>query len=131
MTEFDADESYGDLDVLAFRPGENVIYSIECKRLRFARTNAEIGEQLREFQGEEMDRLARHVRRCKWLETHPEALRRVTGAPVATLRIVPLLVTSTVVPMQFTQGLPLGADRIVPFARLQTWLEDDFATRCD
>ncbi len=122
MTEFGADDSYGDLDVLAWRPQSGLFYIIESKRLRFARTVAEIGEQLREFQGEEMDRLTRHLRRCDWLAQHPDALRRVARTNLANSKLMPLLVTSTVVPMQFTKGLPLPPERIVPLSRLRSWV---------
>lgn len=118
MTEFGATKSYGDVDVLAWRPESGFFFLIECKRLRMARTVAEIGEQLREFRGQEMDRLTRHLRRSDWLTQHTEAFQRVTGTDVATPKLTGLLVTSTVVPMQFTQGLPLPPERIVPYWRI-------------
>lgn len=123
MTEFGADQSYGDLDVLAWPPNASVFYLIECKRLRFASTVAEVGEQLREFKGKEMDDLGRHVRRCQWLEQHHDALCRVAKTKSAKIQLRPLLVTSTVVPMQFSRDLPLSPDCIVSMSRLQTWVK--------
>jgi hypothetical protein len=123
MTAFGADSSYGDIDVFAWRMGSQNIFAIECKRLRTAKTVAEIGEQLREFEGSEMDRLGRHVRRCHWLTEHPDCVQRVTKLPDAKLNIVPLLVTSTIVPMQFVKNLPLPPGQIVPFTQLRQWLE--------
>jgi hypothetical protein len=123
MTQFGADESYGDIDVLAWTQGGRLYFPIECKRLRFARTVAEIGEQLRDFKGEEADRLAKHVRRCQWLEQHHSELRKATYATGAHSSLIPLLVTSTVVPMQFIKDLPLPVERIVSFSRLRGWIE--------
>jgi hypothetical protein len=123
MTEFGADKSYGDLDVLAWTSSASVFYAVECKRLRFARTVGEVGEQLREFRGEEMDRLAKHLRRCDWLRQHVEVLTRVSKTSSPKITIVPLLVPSTIVPMQFVSGLPLDPDHIVAFNNLRDWLK--------
>lgn len=122
MSQFGADESYGDLDVFAWSADGSVFYAVECKRLRFARTVAEIAEQLREFRGEEMDRLARHLRRCEWLVAHPNKVRQVTGSTSPQPDIVPLLVTNAVVPMQFTEGLPIAKENVVPLASLARWV---------
>jgi hypothetical protein len=122
MTEFGADPSYGDLDVLAWTPDGRTFYLVECKRLRFARTSSEVGEQLREFRGAEMDRLARHIRRCDWLKNNLEAVRRVSNTTGSQITLTPLLVTSTVVPMQFATGLPLPADRVLVFSKLREWI---------
>jgi hypothetical protein len=46
----------------------------------------------------------------------------VTRASKCELKLVPLLITSTVVPMQFTQGLPLPPQCVVPFNRLREWV---------
>src|SRR6266542_3492684 len=123
MTEFGADASYGDLDTLGWNIDGSVFYALECKRLRFARTVSEVGEQLREFRGEEMDRLARHLRRGEWLKQNTATLRRISKTNSSTVKIIPGLVTSTVVPMQFVSGLPLQADRIVALSRLRQWIE--------
>ena len=40
------DRDYGDVDVLAWREGEEAIYAIECKDLYFAKTSKEVAEQL-------------------------------------------------------------------------------------
>ena len=125
MTEFGADSSYGDIDVIAWLPESRVVYLIECKRLRFARTAAEVGEQLREFKGVEMDRLARHVRRCQWLEGNQRKICQALRIGGSGLKLEMLLVTSTVVPMQFTEGLPLSPDRIIPVSRLKRCVKND------
>lgn len=117
MTEFGADASYGNLDVLAWN-NRGTFFAIECKRLRAARTVAEIGEQLRAFRGKEKDRLAKHVRRWEWLRDHPQELNRVARTRVTLPNVVSLLVTNTMVPMQFVTNLPLSTNQIVPLSRL-------------
>jgi len=128
MTEFGADESYGDLDALAWTTSGSIFYAVECKRLRFARTVGEVGEQLREFRGEEMDRLAKHMRRCAWLRQRVDVLRRVSKTSSTKLTVIPLLVPSTLVPMQFVSGLPLDPNHIVAFNRLRDWLKAQSST---
>jgi hypothetical protein len=123
MTEFGADKSYGDLDVLGWTTSAGIFYAVKCKRLRFARTVGEVGEQLREFRGEEMDRLAKHMRRCAWLRQHVDVLRRVSKTSWPKVTVVPLLVPSTLVPMQFVSGLPLDPNHIVAFNRLRDCLK--------
>ena len=120
MTEFGADSSYGDSDCLAWDEEKQVFFAVEAKRLRFARTVAEMGEQLRNFKGEEKDRLAKHIRRCSWLEAHPNAVCRVAHVKITNPKIIPLLVTNTIVPMQFVKGLPLPPQQIVALNALHT-----------
>lgn len=104
----------GDVDVLAWSD-DGTIFVVECKSLQFAKTVSEIGEQLKQFRGEANDALARHLTRVNWLERHPETLRRVIQADAKTrCTIVSLLVTNTIVPMQFATGLPLDSKHIVP-----------------
>jgi hypothetical protein len=122
MTLFGADQKYGNLDTLAWKTDSPIVYAVECKRLRAAKTVAEIGEQLREFHGAELDRLSRHLRRCRWLEEHPDAVRRITKLTTKRIKIVPALVTSTIVPMQFVKHLPIAPKQIVPFSKLRSWL---------
>lgn len=123
MTIFGADKTYGDIDVFAWRRSSDQVFAIECKRLRSARTVAEIGEQLHEFEGEEMDLLARHVRRCQWLREHPETVRHVTAQKSPNIEVVPVLVTSTTVPMQFVKTLPIQAENVTPIRKLREWLD--------
>jgi hypothetical protein len=124
MTEFGADQSFGDLDVLAWDAAKGVFFTVECKRLRFARTVGEIGEQLRTFKGEEKDRLAKHLRRVAWFEAHPESLCQVSREKIVKPRIVPFLVTNTFVPMQFVEGLPLPPRQVVPVIQLAAAVRD-------
>jgi hypothetical protein len=118
MTQLGGHPKHGDVDVIAWNPNEETILLIECKNLRFAKTVAEIGEQLREFAGRGTDRLARHLRRCEFLESNPNELLRFVRRGKRDFKLRPLLVTSTVVPMQFTAGLPISQENIVSAAGL-------------
>lgn len=119
MTEFGAPEQMGDVDVLAWNPTDGNVFVIECKRLQFARTIGEIGEQLRKFKGEARDELAKHLVRSQWLLGHPDCVRQCIHLTHQDLIMVPFLVTNTFVPMQFVDGLPLPNSQIVPFSGLK------------
>lgn len=129
MKEFGADETYGDIDVLAWHENSGKVWVIECKRLKAARTVGEIGEQLEAFHGEEMDRLGRHMRRCQWLKKHPRERGRFRSRMPGRKRIVPMLVTSTFVPMQYCATLPISTDNIVAFRDLESWAKQEESGR--
>jgi hypothetical protein len=123
MSEFGAPVQVpGDVDVLAWYPADGSVFVIECKRLQFARTIGEIGEQLRKFKGEASDELARHLVRSQWLVDHPDRVQQCIHLTHMDLDILPLTVTNTIVPMQFVDGLPLSNSRIVPFSELKSIL---------
>jgi hypothetical protein len=119
MTEFGAPMQMGDVDVLAWHPTDGRVFIIECKRLQFARTIGEIGEQLRKFKGEARDELAKHLARSQWLLGHPDCVRQCIHLTHQDLVMVPFMVTNTIVPMQFVDGLPLPNSQIVPFSGLE------------
>ena len=104
----------GDIDVLAWKNGREDILAIECKRLKAARTVGEVGEQLKEFRGEVSDRLGRHLQRLEWLSSNREKTLSFLGIEHEASTFKPLLVTNTIVPMQFKSDLPLSSDSIVP-----------------
>lgn len=115
MTEFNvppAMGNLGDIDVLAWSTA-GLVYVIECKNLRFAMTVGEIVDQLNRFRGEANDDLHRHMRRCDWLNQNLERLAQIIGHS-GSLRVEPLMVSNTIVPMQFAQNLPLPAENILP-----------------
>jgi hypothetical protein len=113
MTELGASSVLGDIDVLAWKPNGEVLL-IECKRLQFARTVAEIAEICRRFRGEAKDELDRHVRRVDWVMKHPRSLETVVGFTPDVKRIDARLVTNTHVPMTYLTSLPIPADKIGP-----------------
>lgn len=113
MTELGAParDAMGDVDVLAWR--DNVACICECKELLFARTIGEVADQLVRFRGKAGDDLDKHLRRVSFLERHTAELSRITG--IGSVRIVPLLVTSKLVPMQFVRDIGaqvISADQI-------------------
>jgi hypothetical protein len=104
-------DASGDVDVLAWKG--NVVCVCECKELLFARNISEVADQLVRFRGLPGDDLDKHLRRVRFMQSHEKNVTRVTsiGAP----RVVPLLVTSKVAPMQFTETVGtrvLSADEI-------------------
>jgi hypothetical protein len=113
MTQFEAPSELGDLDVVAWRHGDPRLLCIECKRLRPARTVAEMLEILSQFRGNAKDRLGRHVNRIAWIRDHLGNLGHGLRAELSDRRVTPLLITNAVVPMQFVADLPLGSESIV------------------
>jgi hypothetical protein len=104
-------EASGDVDVLAWKG--NVVCVCECKELLFARTVSEVADQLVRFCGVPGDELHKHLRRVGFIQAHSDGLRRITN--VANPRVVPLLVSSKIVPMQFTKTIGtevVSADQI-------------------
>ncbi|MXY48174.1 MAG: hypothetical protein F4Y38_02625 [Gemmatimonadetes bacterium] len=113
MTQIGASSDFGDIDVLAWKPN-GAILIIECKRLRLARTVAEISEICRRFRGEAKDELFKHMRRVNWIETNSSSLNTIIGMPVNPNRIDQRLITNIQVPMRFLSNLPIPNDKIGP-----------------
>lgn len=72
LTRLQGPQSLGDLDVLAWRPEDGLVYAVECKSLRFDRTCGEIGERLKkEYSagtvGGKRTPLQKHLDRVSWL----------------------------------------------------------------
>jgi hypothetical protein len=113
MTELGAPKELGDIDVLAWKPTGEVLI-IECKRLQFARTVAEIAEICRRFRGQAKDDLDKHVQRVKWVMENPLTLERIVGFRPDHDRIDAKLVTNTDVIMMYLTSLPIPAEKIGP-----------------
>ncbi len=113
MTELGARAELGDIDVLAWKPGSRV-QLIECKRLRLARTVAEIAEICNRFRGEAKDELDKHVRRAEWIMRSPACLSRIVGFTPSKRQVRTRLVTDTHVPMMYLGSLPLRSENIGP-----------------
>src|SRR5258708_23507236 len=105
----------GDVDVLSWERASGRVYVVECKRLLSANSVREVVQRLEDFRGDkkEMDSLARHLRRLEWLSQNPDGLVKFTGLPRAKIRLIPLLVTSDIVPMQFYEGLNFPALQVL------------------
>ncbi len=80
LNEKTPDRNYGDVDVLAWKPGQQVdLFVIECKDLKLTKTPNEIAEQLNHFSGQilangKRDELRKHLDRCTFLN---EKIQRV------------------------------------------------------
>jgi hypothetical protein len=122
MTELGADKSYGNVDVLAWDVSKGHVLVVECKNLRQARTVGEICEKLRNFRGEEKDDLHAHLRRFHWLRSNQKEVARITTIEPSKQRLIPLLITNALVPMQFITDLPLPPELILPIQDLPTSL---------
>ena len=113
MTELGAPADLGDVDVLAWK-SDGAIRLIECKRLTFARTIAEIANICKRFQGEAKDELAKHLRRVEWIRRNPQRLRDIVGFAPDPSRIDHRLITNTQVPMKYLDSLSMDPDKIGP-----------------
>jgi hypothetical protein len=121
MRELGAD-GLGDVDVLAWTKALDIAIVIECKHLRFARSVAEVGEQLRRFRGRPGDELHAHIRRVKWLSENPESLKKKIGLRDG-FRIHQLLVTERLVPMAFVKELAIPPETVISADRLRASVE--------
>jgi hypothetical protein len=121
MTELGASQELGDVDVLACQPDGRVLI-LECKRLQPARTVGEVAEALQKFAGEEMDKLARHIKRLNWLRDSPSLIIRALGLEknFEISSIQGRLITNTDVPMMYVKDLPIPVSEIIPFRSLMT-----------
>ena len=113
LTEIGASGKLGDIDVLAWKTNGEV-QIIECKRLMFAKTVAEVAEICRRFRGEAGDALDKHVRRVNWIKSHPGNLSSIIGFTPSPRCIQDRLVTNTHVPMTYLKSLPISPDKIGP-----------------
>lgn len=126
MTELGAPkkEGLGDVDVLAWSVTTGRIFPVECKRLLTALTVREVIQRLEEFRGDKKakDSLAKHLRRIEWLKQHPDSLAKITGIPKERIKLMPALVTSDTVPMQFYKEMAFPTDQVVAFDDLPAFL---------
>jgi hypothetical protein len=69
------DLALGDIDIMAYNTELNVLYSIECKRVKFGRSSAEMRNERRRFSQDSRDRLSwisKHTNRHTWITNHKE-----------------------------------------------------------
>jgi hypothetical protein len=123
MRSLGAPEELGEVDVLAWSPRKHKVFVVECKDLLFAKTEAEIAEQLNRFKGEAQDDLHRHLRRMEWFGQHPEVLASATGLPISRMTVADVMVTSRPVPFQFTQELRKKGTNITHIGTLSNSLK--------
>ncbi len=99
------DRDWGDVDILAWKPGGSNLMAIECKNLRQAKTPNEIAEQLNNFKGEirsdgERDDLLKHLDRCEYLRSRIRPLTKNLKFGDKDINIQTVVCFSKPVPMQ-------------------------------
>jgi hypothetical protein len=117
----------GDVDVLSWEETTGRVYAVECKRLLTANSVREVVQRLEDFRGDmkKKDSLGRHCRRVEWLKNHIEALAKFTGIPTAKVHLIPMLVTSEIVPMQFYKEMNFPTSQVLSFDELPARLLED------
>lgn len=122
MTQLGAPKKLGlgDIDVLAWQATSGKVYASECKRLLPAQSVREVVQRLEDFRGskEEKDSLGRHTRRIEWLEANLSAVSKFVQIPQDKIRLIPLLVTSEIVPMQFYAAMNFPTSQVITHGEL-------------
>ena len=100
------DRNWGDVDVLAWKKGEDKVLAIECKDLMFAKTANEVAEQLNQFSGHilpngERDDLLKHLDRCDFLRQESLRLAQTVEMGNRDVHIRSVFCFSKPVPMQY------------------------------
>ena len=105
---------FGDIDVLAWRPGRRHVLVIECKDLAPARSYSEVAALLSDYQGAAIDgkrdKLRKHLDRVEAVRRDLRRVGRFTG--VNRPEVVSCLVCSGVVPMQYAKTDALADTRV-------------------
>jgi hypothetical protein len=119
MKIFGAPEEFGEIDVLAWHTLEQRLLLIECKRLKPALTVGEIGEQLKDFSGNDDDNLVRHLRRVKWITENIKSVGASFETDLTQHELQSFIVTSNIVPMKFKNSLPIANEDIIELSQLE------------
>jgi hypothetical protein len=113
MTAFKASSVLGDVDTLAFDAKRKRLFVVECKHLLMARTIGEIGHQLDGFQKAVKGDFPKHLARCEYLRNHLTEVSRFLHIDVSGCGVDAVIVTNTIVPLQFMSGLRIRKEKIV------------------
>jgi hypothetical protein len=110
------DRDYGDVDVLAWQPGEKRILIVECKDVQFKKTYGEMSEQLGDFRGElrsngKPDYLRRHLDRMDVLREHTAVVASYCKLGSAEVHLQSHLIFKNPVPMKY--ALKKMSERVV------------------
>lgn len=104
----DSDKDYGDIDVMAYNPATNVLYSIECKNTNTAKNVREMKTEMDSYLGRgenpEIDKkralVLKHLRRHQWLVNNIEQVKSVVGA-TETPSVKSMMLTAAVIPTSY------------------------------
>ena len=112
-----ADDDYGDIDVMAYSPSKNVLYSIECKNTYSAKNVREMKTEMDEYLGRgespEKDQkkalVLKHLRRHCWIQSHLDQMISFIGVSSAPL-VKSMMLTATVIPTSYLkkETIPLS-----------------------
>ncbi|HEY5746091.1 MAG TPA: hypothetical protein VIU12_08455 [Chryseolinea sp.] len=102
-------KDYGDVDVVAWRPGSAEIHLIECKNLLFAKTISELAEQVQEYRGivkpdGSSDNLKKHIDRVDLISSNMQRFLKYLQIS-ETMLPISHLIFSRPVPVLFSPDL--------------------------
>jgi hypothetical protein len=119
MGQLGKPKDQSDVDVVAWKPGNEIVWIIECKNLKTCLNTADIGNQFSRFKGEDNkdDYLTKHLRRLKWIEANPSGTAKTTG--IATPQFKGLVLTSGPAPLKWFPEITAKAN----FARFDDLIE--------
>ncbi len=98
------DLALGDIDIMAYNTELNVLYSIECKRVKFGRSSAEMRNERRRFSQDSRDRLSwisKHTNRHTWITNHKDIVASSFQLPSSDYRVESLVVISEDIVMRY------------------------------
>lgn len=107
---FDAEENYGDIDVLAYDTRRNILYSIECKNTNTAKNVKEMKTEMDEYLGRGFNPVKdkrkalvmKHLRRHKWLQDNVDMVKKYIGVASETeMTIKSMMLTASVIPTSY------------------------------
>jgi hypothetical protein len=120
------DRNYGDIDVLAWRPGGQRILAIECKDVQFKKSYGEICEQIADFRGElrpngKPDYLRRHLDRMDQLGKYADDLASYCNMAGASSQLESHLIFKNPVPMKYALKWMGGRVTVSLFDEISRW----------
>lgn len=121
MTRLSGEKKLGEIDVLACSKSGDLVWIIECKNFRDARTVKEIAEQLNKCSGKDGDHVYKHLRRFNWIKDRPEVLSKVLSVE-STFVVHERIVTNGSVPMRFRAQASYPQDHWLSFNELPDYL---------
>jgi hypothetical protein len=117
MSRLGAPSTFGDVDVVAWRTGNDTCWLVECKSLTKDLTIGEIGERVREYADMTPTKrgpLRRHLNRVEFLQANPQALATLVNAKRMRLRSA--IVTERLSPLQYDKSVSGHVDLVADLA---------------
>ncbi|MCH7535480.1 MAG: hypothetical protein IH948_07005, partial [Bacteroidetes bacterium] len=114
-----ADSDLGDIDILVIDNINRIVFSIECKKAKFARIAPEMANEFKNLLDESKSKdswIAKHSRRDKWLKSNKAQLSTKFDIQDTSFKIISLIITEVEIPATYIKEVPLP---IIPFSRLK------------